>query len=264
MSRWSQPRSSRGRDGANPSAVIPAGDGDLPQVRLREPSKPGTPAAPRGRRLLQPMPLLGTLLILVALVGYMAVYRTTTHRTALLITTRSLPAGGVLRYSDVRVGELAGDGSVIAGAVPESDLHAIVGRRLATGLPAGAPLERSALSTAVPAASEMTLAVSALHALAGALEPGDRVTVLATFGAGTGRARTRPVARGLAVLAVGAAPASADPGSATVPVTVALPQPSLASQLALASEDGKLDLVRDGARAAAAAIPPASDSGAGP
>ncbi|MGH2948863.1 MAG: RcpC/CpaB family pilus assembly protein, partial [Solirubrobacteraceae bacterium] len=128
---------------------------------------------------------------------------------------------------------------------------------LASALPAGTPLPRSALAARAPATSAMTLAVPALHALGGALQPGDRVTVLATFGAGSGHARTRPVARGLQVLAVGALPPSVDPTTATVPVTVALSDVALASDLALAGNHGKLDLLREGDGAATAPIPQA-------
>src|SRR5919198_148889 len=78
---------------------------------------------------------------------------------------------------------------------------------------------RSALAGRAPATSAMTLAVPALHALGGALQPGDRVPVLATFGAGSGHARSRPIARDLQVLDVGSAPGGADQTTATVPVT---------------------------------------------
>src|SRR5439155_23096114 len=102
-----------------------------------------------------------------------------------------------LRSSDLRTAELAGDASVMAAIIPERQLDEVVGRRLAAPLPPGTPLPRSALSAQVPTSSALTLAVPVLHALGGALEPGDRVTVLATFGAGTGQARTRAIARGL-------------------------------------------------------------------
>ena len=96
-----------------------------------------------------------------------------------------------------------------------------------------------------------TLAVGEIHALGGDLLPGDRVSVLATFTSPSGTASSRVVARGLVVLAVGQPPAGLDPASATIPVTVALPDPAVATELALANNVGRLDLLRDGADAAA-------------
>jgi hypothetical protein len=86
--------------------------------------------------------------------------------------------------------------------------------------------------------------------------------VLATFGAGSGAASTRPLARNLEVLSVGEASANADPSTTTVPVTVALSEPSSASQLALADEDGKIDLLLEGSQASTATIPQANQGSA--
>ena len=70
------------------------------------------------------------------------------------------------------------------------------------------------------------------------------------------------IARHLVVLAVGQPPAGIDQSSTTVPVTVALPDPGVASELALANSVGKIDLLRDGSNAAAV-IPPAATSSNG-
>ena len=59
---------------------------------------------------------------------------------------------------------------------------------------------------------------------------------------------------------VGAAPSGLEQASATVPVILQLPDPSVASELALASEAGKIDLLREGTRAGAP-IPPARVGG---
>jgi Flp pilus assembly protein CpaB len=259
MSRWPHLRN-RESDGHAELTLPPSTDGSAPRLRPREPATPSsTPAASRLRRLREPLPLIGIALVLVAFIGYLAVYSSTTHRTPVLVTTRALAAGTVLHASDLRTVEIAGDGSLIAGLEPESGVDQVVGQRLAAGLPAGTPLPRSALAARAPATSAMTLAVPALHALGGALQPGDRVTVLATFGAGSGHARSRPIARDLQVLDVGSAPAGADQTTATVPVTLALPDPAIASALAVAENDGKVDLLRDGNGAATAPIPQASD-----
>jgi Flp pilus assembly protein CpaB len=106
----------------------------------------------------------------------------------------------------------------------------------------------------------LTLVVPALRALGGSLRPGDRVTVLATFESGAG-ARARAVARGLRVLEVGQTPEGFDSDSASIPVTVALSDPSAAAALALANSEGKIDLLREGAKGRTAPIPPASAQG---
>ena len=102
----------------------------------------------------------------------------------------------------------------------------------------------------------------ALHALGGNLAVGDRVSVLATFTSATGSATARVIARHLVVLAVGQPPTGIDQSSATVPVTVALPDPGVASELALANSVGKIDLLRDGGNTTAA-IPAATIAGTG-
>ena len=211
------------------------------------------------RRLGRPLPLAGVVLVLLSLVGYWSVYRATTGRTAVLVAARPLLAGTRLRPEDLRSVELAGDGAVLGAFVPEAALGRVLGRRLAGAIPRGLPLAWAQLASggALPAA--LMLVVPLLHALGGALAPGERVSVLATFERATGGAETRAIARGLELLAVERPAGALDPTSATVALTVALPDPSLASALALADAEGKIDLVRDGAGGATAAIPPASE-----
>lgn len=239
-------------------------DTPAPQVRLRAPYESATPVTARVRRAARPLPLIGAGLVLIALIGYLAVYGASTKRTAVLITTQTLQPGSVLSATDLRVAELSGDSSLISGLEPGGALQQVVGQRVISGLPAGTPLARSALSAEVSSGAQMTLAVSALHALGGALQPGDRVTVLATFGASTSQARTRAIARGLQVISVGAVQTGEQPSTATVPVTVTLSSPQAASALALASETGKIDLLRESASPSNAAIPEATEAGSGP
>ena len=231
------------------------------RVRLRSPEE-ANPAGPSVRgRLARPLPLIGVLLVVVALAGYWSVYSATTHRTPVLVAAHDLQPGTVVRPADLRVAELAGDAGTMAALVPERELETVLGRELSAPLSEGAPLARAAVAAtggAGPAA--LTLVVPALRALGGALRPGDRVTVLATFESGAG-AQARAIARGLRVLTVGETPEGLDRASASIPVTVALPDPSLAAGLALANTEGKIDLLREGGRGRTAPIPPASASG---
>jgi Flp pilus assembly protein CpaB len=238
-----------------------AGDPAAVRIRDREDTASAAPTvSSRGRRLLQPLPLVGALLVLIALVGYWSVYRASSHRTPVLVAAHALAAGSVLHPSDLRTGELAGDARTMAALVPERELDVLLGRTLSVAVPAGAPLPRAALGTRASAAAAFTLVLPALHALAGQLAPGDRVTVLATYGSGSGQARTKAIARGLEVISVGGAPSGIDSAAASIPVTLALPDPSLASALALANSDAKLDLLRESGAVRAAPIPPVSEA----
>src|SRR6266508_5774391 len=80
------------------------GAGPAEAVRIRE-REAETAAASRLRpraRLLQPLPLVGVLLVLVALVGYWSVYRASTKRTPMVVAAHALSAGSVLHASDLR------------------------------------------------------------------------------------------------------------------------------------------------------------------
>ena len=235
-----------------PAGVLD-GNGAAPRLRPRDGVE--APTAPsRARRLLSPMPLTGMALVLVALVGYLVVYSSTTERTPIVVAAHALPAGSVLRASDVRVAELAGDRAVISDLIHERDLDAVLGERLSTAVTAGAPLARGAV-VAQLAQTAFTLEVPTARAVGGALRSGDRITVLATFGANGDDAQTRAVARDLTVIAVGQSPA---PGEDTTSVTVALSDSSLAGELALANDAARLNLLREGGEEdRAAAIPTA-------
>lgn len=61
------------------------------QVRLRDPEE--SAVRPSLRRLARPLPLVGVLLVVVALAGYWSVYSATTHRTPVLVAAHDLQAG---------------------------------------------------------------------------------------------------------------------------------------------------------------------------
>lgn len=257
MTRWPTLNlRSSGRGSPQP----PRGNGDAPRLRPRETPAARTEAGRVVRRIVRPLPLAGMALVLIALIGYWSVYSATTSRTLVLVPTRDLPAGAVLRASDIRAAELAGDDAVVSSAVEERGLNGVIGRRLAAPVAADVPLPRSALAAPTRSASAFTLAVPAIRAVGGSVQPGDRVAVLATFGAGSGGARTRVIARGLEVLAVGPNGGPLDRGEATIPVTVALPEPLSVSELALANDDATISLLLEGARGAADPIPPAGSN----
>jgi Flp pilus assembly protein CpaB len=247
----------RSRDG-HASAVA---DGAPP--KLRPPQRPEiapTPAqqdAKPPRRLLQPLPIAGMVLVLIAVIAYWSVYASTTKRTPILLATHALPAGTILSAGDLRTGELAGNASVLAALVPERQLQQVLGRRLSSEVPSGAPLAAGAIgSQQAQTSSAFTLAVPEYDVTGTSLQAGEHITVLATFNAGGGQsATTRPVARDVQVLTVGEAPANSDPSTTTVPVTISLTSPSMAPSLALANEDAKIDLLVEGSRGSTSPIP---------
>lgn len=242
------------------------GNGASPLLRPREPSQRGMSLSlgARVRRLAKPLPAAGVLFCLVALVGYLGVYAASSKRTPVLVAARSLSAGTVISEGDVRVGKLAGEGSVISSLVPAGERSVVVGQRLASAVPAGAPLPVGVLAGHGISSSVLTLAVPEFDVTGENLQPGDRISVLATYGAGSGgAASTRAIARSLQVLSVGEAPASAQASTSTIAVTVALGEPGSASQLVLAEQDGKIDTLLEGSTSTAT-IPQASQESKAP
>jgi Flp pilus assembly protein CpaB len=249
---------------AHRSHTTPATNGQPPQLapagRARGRSR--SPAA-FARRLAQPLPLIGIALLVVSAVGYIAVAaRSQTHSSEVVVAAHNLPAGTRLTTSDLRLVKLSAGQELLAQLVPSSDETALVGRRLAAPAFGGLPVARESVAQPGGGPAAFTLTVAALHALGGNLAIGDRVSVLATFTSPSGAATARVIARHLVVLAVGQPPTGIDQSSATVAVTVALPDPGVASELALANTVGKIDLLRDGSNAAAV-IPSATTSSNG-
>jgi len=244
------------------SSLRPARDvaaNGAPALRLRDDAAPPRPSRqPSLRNFATPMRIAGIALVLLAAAGYAAVYSATTERTPIVVVTRDLPTGAVVAASDLRVGELAGDRSVLDGLVSEADLAGIVGRRLAAPVTEGAPLPRAALTQPVSDDAAFTLTVPAIRL--GNVQVGDRVTVLATHGAGSGRAQSRAVARGLPVLSLGSAAGSFDRTTATVPVVVAVSDPSIAASLALANDAARVSLLLEGRRGTTTRIPAAAET----
>jgi Flp pilus assembly protein CpaB len=249
---------------SRPEEPAPRTNGDGRLLLAPRATEAGVRPPLRSRRLLQPVPLAGFALMLVGLLVVLGYSAAASRRTTVLVAARDLPAGAVLRLADLRSSRLGADGDVLAALVTAPQEQAVVGRRLAVPLGAGEPLPRSAIASSSASPAAFTLAVPAAHALGGQLQPGDHISVLATFSGPTGGARTEALARDLVVLAVGAPPSIGDPNQSTIPVTVALPDPRLASRLALANSTAKIDLLRDSSHSGSAAIPAANSPAGSP
>jgi Flp pilus assembly protein CpaB len=231
-------------------------DAGRPVVALRD-ERNGAKPPLRTHRLLQPLVLVGALLVLIAFVVVLGVYASATSRQRVLVAARPLSAGTLVAESDLRSVGIAASGEVLGTLVTPRDLSAVVGHRLSVPIASGAPLPRTALAPLAAGSSSFTLVVPFGHALGGNLHPGDRVTVLATFGTDASSAQARAIARDLVVLDVGRSSSVGDPNTAVIPVTVELPDASLATELALANSTAKIDLLREPARGTSAPIPSA-------
>src|SRR5581483_5000217 len=149
-------------DGSRPPALA-AVELERPRIRTRPDRNGGTQPRRRPRRLLQPLPLAALLLILLALIGYWSVYTQTTRRTQVLVAAHALPAGRVLRASDLATAGLSASRQLLGTIVPASEQSLIVGRALKTTVAAGAPIPQTALARTGSIGDSMTLAVPALH-----------------------------------------------------------------------------------------------------
>ena len=241
----------------------PSGEPTNGRVRfaLREGSSTGAATAARARRVLQPLPVAGVVLTLIGVLVIVGYGAAAGQRTSVLVATRDLPAGTVLTRSDLRSSEIGASTGVLAALMPQRDEATVIGRRLADPIGSDEPLTGSALLAVAAAPAAFTLTVPAEHAVGGELLPGDRVTVLATFTTANGAATTRAVASDLLVLGVGVVPRLNDPSTTTIPVTVALPDQTVASRLALANSVAKIDLLREPTGAnSTTAIPTATEA----
>jgi Flp pilus assembly protein CpaB len=248
---------------ARPGVLPPPSESSAaPRLRPRERVASSSKTGSLRARLRDPLAIAGIVFVFLALIGYLAVYESGTKHTSILIATHALSAGTVLTSNDLRTGQLAGDGAVLASLAPQRDLSHVLGQRLSSAVPTGSPLPLAVLAGHQAPSSVLVLSVPEFDVIGAGLAAGDRVTVLATFGAGTGQASTRPVARNLEVVSVGEAGPNAQASSSTIPVGVAVSNSQTAAPLALANEDAKLDLLVEGGQGGSTStIPPASQAG---
>ncbi len=225
------------------SASYPAAEGEV-RIAPRRPQ--AAVRSGRGNSTRVFLALLGSALLVGGLAVALSSAPPAGGPSVVLVAARSLPAGTPLRPADLQRSSVGVGRALLATLVPAGDEPLVLGTTLAEPLEQGS---RSSAPRSPPARTRprSTLTVGAEHALGGALRAGDRISVLATFQSSSGTVATRLLARNLIVLAVGKPPSLGDPSQATIPVTVALPVPAVASRLALANAVGHIDLLRDGA-----------------
>ena len=207
----------------------------------------GPPAPPRRR----PWTRLSAGHVVVAVAGLLAVLlnysllRAADDRVRVVVAARPIPVGDAVAPDDVRVVEVAADDAVLGTLVPAEDLDDLAGHVAATALAAGDPLRRSDLRP--PSAPDhgraMSLPVPVEHAVAGQLQRGDRVDVIAVDDGSASYVLTDAQ-----VLAVSGGDGGLT-GTGTFSVTVAVDADS-ALRVAEAIRAGGIDVVRSTGAAA--------------
>lgn len=168
----------------------------MPRVRPVPPPAPPTAGLPPGayqrrRRRANPLVLGGTLAAAVAALGFAALYGSAANTVAALAVARPVAAGHALVDADLREVEVrAGPGVALVSAARRS---ALIGRRPATPLVAGALLSEAQL--APDRALEPGTVIAAVALKAGQFPPGlmtgDRVDVVVTTAESTGEVLAR-------------------------------------------------------------------------
>jgi pilus assembly protein CpaB len=209
----------------------------------------GSRAVRRPRTLPGGRAVVGALLIAAAAVGVFAAYLDATAEpdTSYLVAQASIAPG--TRLEDVgtiaslfqaRAIDLAPD--LAARAIALEDAESLVGRVVIAPVEPGDLLVRSGLVAdgGVADATKLSFSIDRADAVAGTLEPGERIDVLATYGSGDA-AYTAYVVRGVPLLAVsrdaaggGLGGGSGGPLTLTVAVTAAEDVQALAHAVATA------------------------------
>lgn len=205
----------------------------------------GTRRTVRGRRAVPGgRAVVGGLLVAVAAVGTFAAYGNATAgpSTAYAIAAADLPAGARIGPGDVDLRPMDLPGPVAARAFTSAG--AVVGAITLAPVAAGELVQAGALippGGAPAPAAELSFAVPVDRAVNGALRPGERVDVLATYGTG-GAAHTMVVVRGALLLADDEGEEAI--GASTRVLTIALEDPDDVVRVTHAVRAGEVTVVR--------------------
>lgn len=217
-----------------------------------------TPARALHRpRRADPRALIGACLALAALAGSLAFWVGSTDTRGVLIATRDLPAGAILRAADLAVVYLHLDDTLYTAAVPADALDSLVGRQISEPLHAQQVLARAQVaerSGLAPDQVAITIPARPDTAVGGRVRPGDSVQVLVTVGdKAKGEAHARLVLERAQVFDVGRDAASSATGSGAseadrlgrgpIANLTLVVSPEDARQLAEARRSGELDVL---------------------
>lgn len=145
--------------------------------------------------------VVGLLLVALSVLGGLRLAASSDSTVAVYAAARDLPANHVLTAGDLRITKVHVSTDVLNGLLPASHrvpLDQVVRFPVAEG----GLVSATTLGAVATKGREITVPISADHALGGALEPGDRVNILGSFDKGTEIAKTLTVAAGARVVAV--------------------------------------------------------------
>ena len=216
------------------SPVAPAGPGGL------DPQRAAASVAPVPVRR-RPAFLFGSVAALLVgglLAAFLWVSASTT--TEVVLARNTVERGAVITEADLTTVRIGVDPAV--GAIPASQVHALVGKRAALDIAAGTPLTAAQLTdVVVPGEGQTVVGLSLAPGFLPAvpLRVGDRVRVIQPGTAQAGQPAAVPVSVAASVVGV---TKTAD-GRATL-VDVAVPADA-AAELAAQTSSGKIVLVLD-------------------
>jgi hypothetical protein len=195
------------------------------------------PVLPNGRAVV------GGLLVAAAAVGTFAAWSGADDApsTSYVVAARDLPVGTLVQPGDVDVVAMDAPAAIAERAFASAD--AVVGQRTVAPLATGELLQRSAV--VVPEgdvdARQVSFAIDVADALAGTLEVGEAVDLLATYGSTAAESVTEVVAAGATVAGL-----PLDDGTAGGQAVLLLSLPAGTDVLAVtnAIRQGSLTVVR--------------------
>lgn len=186
----------------------------------------------------------GVVLVAVSIIGGLGLSADPEPTTPVYVASTELDAGHVLTRKDLKVAELRAPQATLNGLAQPSRGGPPVGRALQTALRANATVGLDGLGPTAPPGRQITIPVTADHALGGAVRTGDRVDVLATFDKGTDAARTLTVARAATVHGLVQSDGLFGQHAGAITALTLDVRPDAAIGVAFAARNAELDVVR--------------------
>jgi Flp pilus assembly protein CpaB len=186
--------------------------------------------------------VLGLLLFALAFIGAQRILAEAESTVTVWAAARDLGGGTSLTSDDLVAADVKLPGDLLALYAQTS--RALEGVILDTSVRAGELIPASSIEevSSSPGRS-MTIPVTPEHAIGGALRPGDRVDVFATFNPGDVRARTSLLVGDVEVLSIVTSGGLVSGDESAVGVTVDV-IPEDAARLAFAIRNAEIDLAR--------------------
>ncbi len=214
-------------------------------MAARGPTTTDVPVARQAPRLawINGRLVLGVLLLSVAFVAGQRLLAESARTTGVWAAARDLARGSRLEAGDLELAHVRLPPDVLGSYLSAS--RKPEGATLGRAVRAGEliPAQSIAADGSLPSARSMTIPVTPEHAVGGALRPGDRVDVFATFGEGAESARTRLLVGDVEILEVLTGGGLVGGEESLIGVTVSV-TPQQAARLAFAVRSGEIDLAR--------------------